>query len=251
MSSYNQLRVMSECLPVFDQKIASRSDSCLLVVDMQYDFYSDGALPVQGGEELVAGINQAVDRFENLVFTQDSHPRNHISFASSYSGKKDFELLSLEEVKSGKVSSNIFSKTEVVEYLENTEGKAQVLWPDHCVVGTEGWKIDSSLLTSKARLILRKGQRPDCDSYSGFFENDGRSTGLAAFLKEIGVRSVAVCGLAGDYCVFWTAEDAAKLGFEVFFLENLTRYVNFPENSKKRAFDRLRERAVNLVSSGA
>lgn len=250
MSSYNQLRVMSECLPVFDQKIASCSDSCLLVVDMQYDFYSKGALPVSGGEELVPEVNQAIDRFENVVFTQDSHPQNHISFASSYSAKKDFELLSLEEVNSGKVSSSVFSQTEVMEYLEKTEDKAQVLWPDHCVVGTEGWKIDSSLHTSKARLILRKGQRADCDSYSGFFENDGRPTGLAAFLKEMGVRRVVVCGLAGDYCVFWTAEDAAKLGFEVFFLENLTRYVNFPENSKQRALDRLKDRAVNLVSWG-
>lgn len=212
---------------------------------MQPDFYSTGALPVSGGEELVEKIEPLVKTFKNIVFTQDSHPAGHISFASSYVGKKPFEMLSLNEVS--RVQSEIFSEREIREYLKKISGEAQVLWPDHCVQGSEGWKLDSRLSHQSALCILRKGLNPLVDSYSAFYENDGSSTGLVEFLRIRGISKVLVCGLAGDYCVFWTAKDAKNSGFEVYFLEQLTRYVNFPEGSKENALKVMDEIGVHRL----
>lgn len=207
-----------------------------IVVDMQPDFYSAGALPVPGGEELIEPLLEILSGFSTLVFTQDSHPQKHVSFASSYVGKKPFETLSLAEARTLGLES----------YLSKTPGQMQVLWPDHCVRGSSGWELDSRLPLSEAHLILRKGTKPGVDSYSAFFENDGTTTGLAAFLKARGVTKVFICGLAGDYCVLWTAQDAKREGFQVLVSEKWTRFVDFPAGSKAHAISQFNK--LNLAN---
>lgn len=201
-------------------------DSCavLVVVDQQYDFEPGGALAVTQGDEIVEPISDWMHRFQNVIVTQDFHPAGHISFASSYKNKKPFEHLRMDEVESGLVESS-FSRDILIQYLKRTPQHEQVLWPDHCVQGTRGAEIDSRLPLHRAQLVIRKGIRRDCDSYSAFFENDGTSTGLAGYLRDRQIERVVLVGLAGDYCVAWSARDARSLGFEVFAPEHLTRNV--------------------------
>jgi nicotinamidase/pyrazinamidase len=178
------------------------SESCLLVVDVQYDFMPGGALAVAKGDEVVPVINALLPRFENVVLTQDWHPKGHASFASAHAGKKPFE-------------------TTRLGYGD------QVLWPDHCVQGTPGAAIHADLQATKAQLVIRKGFHDGIDSYSGFIEADRRtSTGLAGYLKERGIRKVYVCGLATDFCVAWTALDARRTGFETTLVEDASRAID-------------------------
>jgi nicotinamidase/pyrazinamidase len=180
----------------------------LLVVDLQHDFLPGGALAVPGGDEVVEPIAQAAPMFETVVATQDFHPPGHVSFASAHPGRRPYELLALPQ-------------------------GAQELWPDHCVRGTRGAELHPGLPDRALTLVLRKGTRRDVDSYSAFRENAGPdrrrpSTGLAAWLEARGIRRVLVCGLARDFCVKWSALDAAEAGFETHVLDDLTRPV-FPE----------------------
>lgn len=188
-------------------KINPKSDA-LIVVDMQYDFLPSGALPVTNGDQLILGINQLITKFYinecNIVFTQDWHPSGHASFASTH-GKKPFE-----------------------EY--QAAGIGPVLWPDHCVPNTKGAEIHKELHMDKAHLILRKGYRPNIDSYSAFLENDKRTkTGLSGYLESLDIERVFITGLALDYCVFNTANDARNLGFDVILVTDLTLPVGSPE----------------------
>jgi nicotinamidase/pyrazinamidase len=177
-------------------------DACLLVVDVQNDFMPGGALAVPKGDEVVPLINRLGARFENVVLTQDWHPRGHASFASSHPGKKPFETIELAY-------------------------GTQVLWPDHCVQGTSGAAFHPDLDTTRAQLVIRKGHHREIDSYSGFLEADRRtSTGLAGFLKEKGFRKLFVCGLATDFCVAWTALDARAAGFDVTLVEDASRAID-------------------------
>ncbi|MBY6141453.1 bifunctional nicotinamidase/pyrazinamidase [Leisingera daeponensis] len=162
----------------------------LIVVDVQNDFCPGGALAVPGGDEVVAPINALMDRFDAVILTQDWHPAGHSSFASSHTGKAPFETT---EMPYG----------------------TQVLWPDHCVQGTSGAAFHKGLRTD-GDLIIRKGFRPGIDSYSGFFENDQTTpTGLEGYLRSRGITGVTLAGLATDFCVAFTALDAARLGFAV------------------------------------
>jgi nicotinamidase/pyrazinamidase len=184
-----------------------RSHDALLVVDLQHDFLPGGALAVGEGDEIVAPIARLAPAFEVVVATQDFHPAGHVSFASAHPGTKPFETIVLT-------------------------GGPQELWPDHCVQGTRGAQIHPGFPDQAATLILRKGTRRDVDSYSAFRENFGPggkrpTTGLAAWLEARGVRRVFTCGLARDFCVKWSALDAADAGFEVYVLDDLTRAV-FP-----------------------
>jgi nicotinamidase/pyrazinamidase len=184
---------------------------CLIVIDVQNDFCPGGALAVPKGDEVVPVINRLVAKFDNVVLTQDWHPRGHVSFASSHPGKKPFETIDLPYGK-------------------------QVLWPDHCVQGTRGAAFHSALNTEKAQLVVRKGFHRDIDSYSGFLEADRNTTpGLAGYLKERGLRSLFVCGLATDFCVAWTALDASATGFEVTAIEDACRAIDL-EGSLERAW---------------
>jgi nicotinamidase/pyrazinamidase len=199
---------------------------CLIVVDVQNDFCPGGALAVPKGDEVVPVINRLVAKFDNVVLTQDWHPRGHASFASSHPGKKPFETIDLPYGK-------------------------QVLWPDHCVQGTRGAAFHSALNTEKAQLVVRKGFHRDIDSYSGFLEADrNTTTGLAGYLKERGLRSLFVCGLATDFCVAWTALDASATGFEVSVVEDACRAIDLG-GSLAKAWHEMAAAGINRTRSEA
>jgi nicotinamidase/pyrazinamidase len=163
----------------------------LVIVDVQNDFCPGGALAVPDGDVIIPAINRLAAQFAHVVLTQDWHPPGHMSFASSHPGKRPFET------------------------IEAAYGQ-QVLWPDHCVQGTEGAAFHPGLAVRHAELVLRKGFRPGIDSYSAFRENDRRTpTGLAAYLRERGFERLTLCGLATDYCVLFSALDAREEGFAV------------------------------------
>jgi len=174
----------------------------LLVVDAQNDFCPGGKLAVPNGDEVVPLINRLAEKFAHVVLTQDWHPAGHLSFASSHPGKKPFETIT-------------------VAY------GPQVLWPDHCIQGTPGAEFHEDLDIPGAELIVRKGFRPTIDSYSAFFENDHRTpTGLAGYLRERGFRRLFLAGLAFDFCVRYSAEDAHREKFEVVVIEDACRAID-------------------------
>ena len=163
----------------------------LIVIDVQNDFCPGGALAVAGGNDIVGPINALMDEFKAVILTQDWHPAGHSSFASSHEGAEPF---SMTEMPYG----------------------PQVLWPDHCIIGTQGAAFHPDLNTKRADMIIRKGFRPAVDSYSAFFENDHETpTGLEGYLRTRGLTRLTFVGLATDYCVNYSAVDAAKLGFDV------------------------------------
>lgn len=174
----------------------------LIVIDMQNDFCPGGALAVAGGDEIVTGINALMGDFDAVILTQDWHPAGHSSFASSHPGKAPFET---------------------VEMAYGT----QVLWPDHCVQGSAGAAFHDALDTTRANLILRKGMNPAIDSYSAFFENDHETpTGLHGYLQTRGIDHLTMVGLATDFCVNFSAVDAARLGYAVTVKEALCRAID-------------------------
>ena len=182
--------------------ISQRPDDMLLVVDMQYDFLPGGSLAVTGGDEIILLINRLGRRFNNVAMTQDWHPAGHISFASSHDGAKPFEIMQLPY-------------------------GPQVLWPDHCVQGTRGAEFSSEVELPHTQLIIRKGYHDVVDSYSGFQEADRKTkTGLEGYLGERGIKRLFIAGLATDFCVNWTAVDAAAAGFEVYVIEDACRAID-------------------------
>lgn len=184
----------------------------LIVVDIQNDFLEDGSLAVSGGNEVIPIINQLQNDFDLIVATQDWHPIHHKSFAKNHNGRKEFELIDLN-------------------------GLPQVLWPEHCVQGSFGAEFHKDLDSDKIEAIFRKGMNPEIDSYSGFFDNGKRkNTGLFGYLKDRNVSEVFVCGLAADYCVYFTANDALDLGFKTTIIENATKPID-DENWEKLKSD--------------
>lgn len=174
----------------------------LLVIDVQNDFCPGGALAVAGGDDIVAGINAVMADFSAVVLTQDWHPAGHSSFASTH----DAAPMSMTEMPYG----------------------PQVLWPDHCIQGTKGAAFHKDLLTDRADLIVRKGYNPAIDSYSAFFENDKTTpTGLEGYLRTRRIDTLTLVGLATDFCVNFSAVDAAKLGFRVTVNTDLCRAIDF------------------------
>ena len=193
------------------------ADTALVVVDLQPDFMPGGALPCHEGDAIVAAIDALLrsGHYPTVVATQDWHPAGHASFASSHPGRAPFDTVQLH-------------------------GQPQTLWPDHCVQGTPGAALAPGVDWDAADLILRKGTHRQVDSYSAFRENlgpDGTrpATGLAGWLRERGIAEVHVCGLARDYCVLWTAQDAAAAGLRVRFLWELTRPVTPDGDAATRA----------------
>ena len=174
----------------------------LIVIDVQNDFCPGGALAVAGGNEIVSRINAKMAEFDVVVLTQDWHPAGHSSFASSHAGKSPFE-------------------TTQMPY------GTQVLWPDHCIQGTPGAAFHRDLNTDPAALVIRKGMNPAIDSYSAFFENDQTtSTGLDGWLRALDINALTLVGLATDFCVNFSAVDAAKLGFDVTIDSALCRAID-------------------------
>jgi nicotinamidase/pyrazinamidase len=183
----------------------------LVVVDVQNDFCPGGALPVPRGDEVVPIINRLAARFRNVVLTQDWHPAGHFSFASTHLGKKPFETIAAPY-------------------------GPQVLWPDHCVQETRGAEFHHSLKIPHAALALRKGMTPTIDSYSAFYENDRTTpTGLTGYLRTRGLSRVFLAGLAFDFCVRYSAEDAHREGFAVFVIENACRGIDVEGSVAARA----------------
>ncbi|MGY4304896.1 nicotinamidase/pyrazinamidase [Bradyrhizobium sp. USDA 4369] len=198
--------------------------SALLVIDVQNCFLPGGSLAVKDGEQVVPIINRIAKAFSNVVLTQDWHTPAHVSFASSHAGKKPFELVDLAYGK-------------------------QVLWPDHCVQGTEGAALSKDLVIPQAELIIRKGFHNEVDSYSAFTEADGRTTtGLAAYLQARGIARVFVAGLATDFCVAWTALDARKAGLETYVVEDACRGID-TQGSLAKAWTDMAAAGVKRIRS--
>lgn len=197
----------------------------LVLVDLQNDFLPGGALAVREGDRVIPIANRLQHEVDLVVATQDWHPRDHASFASQHTGKRPGELITLE-------------------------GLPQVLWPDHCVQLTHGAAFAATLDTKRIAKIFPKGMDRRVDSYSGFFDNGRRhDTGLADYLRLKGVRELLVCGLATDYCVKWTALDAAELGFDTFVVVDACRGVELNEGDVDDALDELEDAGVELVDS--
>jgi len=195
----------------------------LIVIDMQNDFCPGGALAVPEGDQIVAPINALMPDFEAVILTQDWHPAGHSSFASAHEGKAPYEMV---EMPYG----------------------PQVLWPDHCIQGSLGAKFHTELHLDRADLILRKGFNPQIDSYSAFFENDHKTpTGLEGYLRTRGIERLVMVGLALDFCVNFSAVDAAKLGFEVEVREDLCRAIDL-EGSLAAAREGMAAAGVRLSS---
>ena len=174
----------------------------LILVDIQNDFVPGGALPVPRGNEIIPLANELQHNFDLVVATQDWHPQKHKSFASSHAGKNPFEKIMLH-------------------------GLEQILWPDHCVQGSSGAQIHPQLNTNKVEAVFRKGMDPEIDSYSAFYDNGyKKSTGLAGYLRERKVQKVFVCGLAADFCVYFTAKDALNENFKSYIIEDATRAID-------------------------
>ncbi|MTH63247.1 bifunctional nicotinamidase/pyrazinamidase [Paracoccus shanxieyensis] len=194
----------------------------LIVVDIQVDFCPGGRLAVEGGDQIIAPINQMMQDFDNVVLTQDWHPADHSSFAENHPGAAPF---SMTQMSYG----------------------PQVLWPTHCVIGSPGAQFHPDLDTSHAATIIRKGFRPQIDSYSTFFENDYKTpTGLAGYLRERYLEDLYFVGLAYDFCVTWSAVDAARLGFSVSVIESATRAIDL-NGSRDAARSSMIEAGVQLI----
>ena len=196
--------------------------TALIIIDVQNDFCPGGRLEVKDGEKIIEPINSAQDKFETIILTQDWHPKDHSSFASNN-------------------SAEVYSKIEM-------NYGSQILWPDHCIQGSIGANFHKNLNTNNSNLILRKGCNPKIDSYSAFFENDkNTTTGLEGYLKKKEIKRLYLCGLAFDYCVFYSALDGVNLGFEVFVFQDLTKAIKL-NNSEKIAKKTMIEKGIKLIN---
>jgi nicotinamidase/pyrazinamidase len=205
-------------------KIAIDDSSVLLVIDVQNCFLPGGSLAVKDGDKVVPVINRLAKGFTNVVMTQDWHAAGHVSFASSHPGKKPFETIDLSYGK-------------------------QVLWPDHCVQGTDGAALSKDLSIPQAELIIRKGFHKNVDSYSAFTEADGKTTtGLSSYLKARKLHRVFVAGLATDFCVAWSAMDARKAGFETYVIEDACRGID-TQGSLAKAWADMAKAGVKRIQS--
>ena len=196
--------------------------TALLVIDLQNDFCPAGALEVAGGNEIVSDINQEMKKYDCVVLTQDWHPKGHSSFAISHEGKNPLDVVKMP-------------------YGD------QVLWPEHCIQGSKGAEFHSKLDTDRASAVIRKGSNPLIDSYSAFFENDRKTaTGLDGYFKTLGIEKIYLVGLATDFCVNYSAQDAAKLGYKVSVFEGMCRAIDL-NGSLELARTEMRDCGVELI----
>ncbi|HXW20558.1 MAG TPA: bifunctional nicotinamidase/pyrazinamidase [Roseiarcus sp.] len=207
-----------------DDRLKPRAADILLLIDLQYDFMPGGALAVAEGDAIVPLVNRLAVIFQHVAFTQDWHPRGHVSFASSHPGARPFTTIRLA-------------------YGEQT------LWPDHCVQGSYGAKLNGDVAVEVASLILRKGANVDIDSYSAFVEADGTTrTGLAGFLRDRGIDRVFLAGLATDYCVAFSALDARAAGFRTVVIEDACRAIDLG-GSLAAAWRKMTDAGVERIDS--
>ncbi|WMI68973.1 bifunctional nicotinamidase/pyrazinamidase [Mangrovimonas sp. YM274] len=195
----------------------------LILVDIQNDFLPGGALAVPDGDAIIPIINPIQSKFDLVVASQDWHPQTHKSFASNH------------------------DKAQVLDVID-LNGNSQVLWPDHCVQGSEGAQFSEALHMNKVSAIFRKGMDIEVDSYSAFYDNNhSNATGLEPYLKGKGINEVYVCGLAADYCVYYTAKDAKLAGFNTYYLTDAMRYID--QTSYEAALTDLKAHKVHLVET--
>jgi nicotinamidase/pyrazinamidase len=198
-------------------------DDLLLIIDVQNDFCAGGALAVSDGDDVVPVVNRLAKRFAHVALTQDWHPSGHSSFATSHPPSAPFESIDMSYGR-------------------------QTLWPDHCIQGTSGAAFHPQLETERAELVIRKGFRTEIDSYSAFYENDRRTpTGLAGYLRERGLRRIFLVGLATDYCVYYSALDARRLGFDTVLVEAGCRAIDLA-GSLNAAWAGMTEAGVQRVN---
>jgi len=196
----------------------------LLIVDIQNDFCPGGALAVPGGDKIVPVINKLIDKFDAIIQTQDWHPEGHSSFASSHEGKNPYDTIEMEY-------------------------GTQVLWPDHCVQGSEGADFHPNLNIKKSQVIIRKGFRKEIDSYSTFFENDQKTTtGLTGYLNQRDITDLYTVGLATDFCVKWSILDGIDEGFNMHIVEDAVKGIDL-DGSVDQAWKEMKEKGVKITSS--
>ena len=199
----------------------------LILVDIQNDFLPGGTLAVPEGDQVIPIVNKLQKNFDLVVATQDFHPENHKSFAANHAGKQPGDHIELQ-------------------------GMDQILWPVHCVQGSQGAAFADTIRMDKVEKVFPKGTDPEIDSYSGFFDNGHlKATGLGDYLKEKGVDKVVIVGLATDYCVKFTALDAVGLGFETTVVKDATRAVNLQEGDFEKALEEMKNQGVTIIESTA
>ena len=196
----------------------------LIVIDIQNDFCTGGALAVKEGEQIIASVNRLIDRAKCVVASQDWHPEDHFSFADNHHGQQPFSMI-------------------------EADYGSQVLWPKHCVQGSQGAQFHKDLMIDKAQLIVRKGFRKEIDSYSAFFENDHKTpTGLDGYLKSRAISRLLLVGLATDYCVAYSALDAVKLGYSVQVALDCCRAIDL-DGSYEKALNEMRAQGIELIEN--
>lgn len=214
----------------YEKYIEINENDGLIIVDMQNDFIPEGSLPVKEGYLIIDGINETAELFKKnnalIVLTQDWHPQSHLSFASNHPGKNPGD-----------------------EFISEDGAIGPVLWPDHCVQGTQGAQFHNDLKVDLADKIIQKGMNPNVDSYSGFQDNDKKTeTGLREYLNLSNIKRIFVCGLALDYCCYFTAMDGVDFGYDVHFIADLTRGVDLPEGNVKMALKNLAKKGIKFAN---
>lgn len=201
------------------------TNKALIIIDVQNDFCPGGALAVPEGDKIIPIINKLSNKFKKVIATQDWHPKGHMSFAVNHPGKKDFDVIDFNGIN-------------------------QVLWPAHCVSGTPGADFHPDLAMKNLDLIVRKGNNPEIDSYSAFRENDKETlTGLEGYLRTLEIKETYLCGLALDYCVFYSAKDAKELGFETFVIIDGTKGIDSPEGNIDKSLNVMKEAGIKIIES--
>ena len=202
-----------------------KKKNALLIVDVQNDFCPGGALAIQGGDKVIPVINQIQPIFDTIIATRDWHPPNHVSFAVNHPGKNVYDIIDIN-------------------------GISQVLWPSHCVSGSIGAAFHPDLETDRFKIILHKGMDPAIDSYSVFLENDKKKlTGMDDFLRHLEITRIFLCGLATDYCVFYSAMDAISFGFETCVVIDACCGVDVPDRNIEKAILLMKSSGVKIISS--
>ncbi|MFX1314694.1 MAG: bifunctional nicotinamidase/pyrazinamidase [Promethearchaeota archaeon] len=214
----------------FEKNIQVEEKDALIIVDMQNDFIPGGSLPVKEGDLIIRDINTIAEIFKEnkalVVLTQDWHPQNHLSFASNHPGKNPGD-----------------------EFMSEDGAIGPVLWPDHCVQGTRGAEFHKDLKTNYADKLIKKGMKSNVDSYSGFQDNDKKSeTGLRDYLDSLKIKRIFVCGLALDYCCYFTAIDGINFGYEVYFLADLTKGIDLPPGNISNSLKDMKIKGVKFVN---
>ncbi|MHA2037471.1 MAG: bifunctional nicotinamidase/pyrazinamidase [Promethearchaeota archaeon] len=214
----------------YEKNIVINQSDALIIVDIQNDFTPGGALSVEGGDSIIEGINKVAEFFKNqsrnVILTQDWHPQGHLSFASSHPGRNPGD-----------------------EYQTEDGTIGPILWPNHCIQGTRGAEFHEDLNINLASLIIRKGRNPEVDSYSAFLENDKKTeTGLAGYLRSNEINRIFVCGLALDYCCYFTAMDGFDLGFSAFFIVDLTKGIDLPPGNVSASIANMKKKGIKFVN---